>query len=700
MANYEPFMITDLTEGKVTRRDADLLLPDGFEEMNNCHLKRGVLEKSRGTSILGQIVKIDTATLNPTLQTNPVMGVDNHLSGSNEELIVFDKVRMNTFVSDKISGVILLSVADVGGSPNVVRFTVASGHGLVADDIVTITNTTNYDGTFRVEAVAATTFDIESAFVAETMGTTSQVNQEQFTDISQHRIRFDSSAQAWDAPANGDTVKQAVSGATGTVDVVTIDYGTFTGTDAVGTVIFQRGTVTGTFNATGQLFESGTPANIIGDAKTAGNDSNWTGDNTNFFWIANWTLLGNPRTYITNGNDPVVIYDGTNLTQLFIDIGLNSARAGNNDVGNALLVFIVKERIVIFKTTENGIGFDQRARWSTIKDPQSWPTDNFKDAPTGDTIVSGGFIGDQLYIWFTNSVWRFAWTGDSVNPFEWERVDDQDGAIAQMSLTTKNSLQRGISATEIVGNNGNVVAPIDQKVPDVVLDWNPDSAAFSVSEVLEEEKQIYFTYAQVETVANADGNKYPDRALVYNYEENSFSVRSLDIHSMGESRLESDVGWDLDDAWEDIDFAWNQLGSVSGFPFTIIGDHSGKLFQINVGGSDDGSAIEFNAKSARFNPYQKKGLDAKLLKVEVKCDINAGVSFDMELFLDTDSSAYSTTTITTTAVGAAKGKAWYAAFADGAVGFLHSLNVTNNASGNRPRIHAFRWWFKPVGRTK
>lgn len=699
MPPYQPFLISDLTEGKVTRRDRWLLPPDGFGTLDNCALKRGVLEKRRGRSKLGQIIKIDTATQNPTLQTNPVMGVYNHLSGSSQELIVFDKERMNTFVSDKASGIILLSVADLGGSPNQVRFTVASGHGLLADEIATGSNTTNYNATYRVEAVAATTIDVESAFISETFGVSSQLNQEQFTDASKHRIRFDFTAQSGYTPSNGDVIEQAVSGATGIVDTVVVDYGTFGNNNAVGTVIFQDGTVTGTFNGTDQLFESGTPVNIVGNAITVGNDSNWTGDNTNFFWVENWTLGGDAKTYITNNNDPVEVYDGNSLTQLSIDIGLADDRTGENDVNSALLIFVVKERIVILNTNENGTDFKQRARWSGIKEPQLWPLNSFKDAPTEDAIVTADFLGDDLYVWFENSVWRFVWTGDSVDPFEWQRVSAQDGAIAQMSLTTRGNLQRAVGPTEILANNGNIVSHIDQKIPDVVLEWNPDSAPYTVSADLEEEKEIYFTYARVETVANADGNKYPDRALILNYEDNNWSVCSHPIHSMGFSTLEADVTWDLDEAWEDIDFSWNQNNTVSGFPFTIIGDHGGLLFQINAGGADDGEAIEFNAGTARFNPYNNQGKKAKLWKVELLCDINPDVSFDFELFLDSDSTKYATTTINTIAVDGADNKAWYPAFS-GAVGFFHSANITNNDTGNRPRIHAMRWWFKPAGRVK
>ncbi len=704
---FESFLVSDLVQGKISRRDAWLLPADGFETLDNCHLKRGVLEKRRGTNKLGQIVKVDTATLNPTLQTNPVMGIFNHVSTSVQELIVFDKERMNKFVSSKVSGVILLSVADQGGTPNVVRFTVATGHGFVADDIVTITNTTNYDGTYRVEAIAATTFDIESAYVAETFGVTSQANQEQFLDATENKIRFKPTngvdADQDTKPGTGVTIFGVTSGASATLIAggADADYGVFGSASAFGTFIFNNGSVSsGPFQAGEQLNSDGAldTGDIYGYALAANSDESFSGDNTDFFWIENWTLGGEARTYITNNNDPIQIYDGTHLRQLSIDIGLESARAGVNDVNSALLIFVVKERIVIFSTVEDA-EYRQRARWSSIKDPQSWPTSNFKDAPTEDFIVSADFLGDDLYVWFENSVWRFVWTGDSVNPFEWERVSAQDGAIAQMSLTTRNNIQRAIGPTKILANNGNVIGSIDEKVPDVVLDWNPDSAPFSFSADIEEQRQIYFTYARPETVADGNGDKFPDRALVLNYEDNSWATHRHDIHSMGFSSLESTVTWDLDLAWEDIDFSWSSASQVSGFPFTIIGDHSGLILQLNASGSDNGSAIEFNAKTGRWNPYHKEGLQAKFWKVSLLCDVDASASFDVELFLNSDTTKYKTGTVICSAVDGADDKAWYDVYS-GAIGFFHSLNITNNASTNRPRIHAMRLWFQPAGRIK
>ena len=56
--------------------------------------------------------------------------------------------------------------ADAGGTPNEVTATSAGieAAGLLAGDIVTITETTNYNGTYTVKSVTTNTFNIEHAW--------------------------------------------------------------------------------------------------------------------------------------------------------------------------------------------------------------------------------------------------------------------------------------------------------------------------------------------------------------------------------------------------------------------------------------------------------------------------------------------------------------------------------------------------------
>ena len=698
---YTPFPIIDLKVGKYTRREPWLSPQDAFETLSNCRIKRGVLEKRRGYSLYGQILAISTTNLNPTLQTNSVMGIFNHLSGTTENLLVTDQNRINEYVSGRPVNKTLTAVADQGGSPNVVRFTSAA-HGFTADEIVTIAGTTNYNGTYRVEAVTTNNFDVESAYVAETLsGATA--SQEAFTDLTENKIRFNSTNQNW-TPIVGSVIKGGTSGATATVATggILVDHGTIAGADAFGTLIFDRGTVTGTFQAAEDLQNNANAAQIVGQAIAANSDEAFTGDNTNFFWSENWDHDGaSDTTYITNNKDPIQIYNGTHLRQLSVDIGTDAARAGVNDLNSCLLIIVFKERVILFSTNESGVDYFQRARWSTIKDPQSWLTANFKDAPTSDIIKAVDFIGEELYIWFERSVWRFEYTADPSDPFEWTRVSDTEGSAAQMSLVTQDDRQFAIGVARIQVSNGRDVVAADGIIPDFTLTWNQDSLPYSNSLLLDEEKHILMSYASDGAASDDsdqpdDGNVYPDRAVVLNYEEQNYATYGLPIHTMGFSNVESDLTWDdITDAWEDIDYAWNAGQNKSGFPTTLMGNHLGKIFQLDSAGSDDGSAIEFEAVGGRWNPYTKKGHKAKLGYIDFLVDVDASVTFDVLNYINTDTTEFQTKTITCTAVRGSDDKAWHRVYVM-AVADFHRIKITNNAANNRPRIHAIVPYFQEV----
>lgn len=63
------------------------------------------------------------------------------------------------------------TVNPVGRGVNVVRIP-ATAHGFAVDSIIYISGTTNYDGMHKLVAVATNTFDIVSAYVAETFAGT------------------------------------------------------------------------------------------------------------------------------------------------------------------------------------------------------------------------------------------------------------------------------------------------------------------------------------------------------------------------------------------------------------------------------------------------------------------------------------------------------------------------------------------------
>jgi hypothetical protein len=664
---YRPYPIYDMKAGKVTKRDPWLLPQDAFETLRNCSLRDGVLEKRRGYVFVGQIVHVNTATKAPTLKSDPVMGVFNYLSAAAvENLIVMDAVRINKYETLTQVGKVVTGVADAGGGD--IRLTTETTHGFSVDDIVTNSGFTdsNYNGTFSVKAVNAgnKTYDVTATYGATGTGA---VSQEQFNDLTENKIRFKhASKQNW-SPSVDDTIKGGTSSATADVAAVIVDSGAFADNDACGTIILKKGSVSGgPFTDGEELQEDGTASNKVGNADGANTDDEFTGDNTNYFWVENW----NGTSYITNNYDVLQKYNGSHLTRLHIDLDVEGGP--DNDVTRCKFIVQMKNRIVLFDTTETGDGTcSQRARWCDSADPATWPSDSYIDADTDQEMRGAKFVGNDLIVWFSNQVWKFSYTGDPDAPFRWDRIDSERGCYSgPNSLLSLGDEVLVPGQTSINGCDGRDAYEADLKIPDFLLTWDSDSIEYCQALKIKEERIGIISYASDDATANADGNTYPDSCLVYNYEDKGFSTFSLPIHTLGSSKIELELTWlDVTDSWTESDWAWSAKTNQAGYPTSLMGSQYGKVYKLNDGGSDDGSAIEFQAISGRWNPYFS------------------------------DATAIQTKTITCTSVDGSEEKAIHCVYVN-AIAAFHRIELTNNAVSQRLRCHAIVPYFERAGKIR
>lgn len=683
-SDWTPYPIYNMRYGKVTAVDPWLIPQDGFVTLRNCHLSKGVLEKRRGYTEFGQIVYVDTADEEPNLITGPVMGIYNYYSGATEQLIVMDCNRVNKYITSASVNKTITAFANAGGGE--VQVTSAS-HSFDTNDVVTISGTTNYNGIFTVTKVNTNAFKITDTWVAD--DATGTASQEKFIDLTRNKIRFQhASKQTWQ-PAPGEEVCGATSDANAIAEEVITDTGTFAGDNANGTIIFRNGTITGTFEDGEELQQYGTPANIVGDADGANTDDEFTGDNTDFFWVENW----NEVSYITNDNDVIQKYNGTNLSRLHIDLDVEAGP--DNDLTRTKLILVYKGRLILFDVTERGTAYHQRARWCEINDPDTWKNANYIDADTDQWIMAADSIGDDIIVFFERSVWKFSYTADPTQPFRWDKIDTVEGCYATMSLLPFSDEIIALGPTHLVGTDGRDAYTIDEKIPDFTLTWNVDSVAYSFGIVIEEDKQGWISYASTSASSYDDGNIYPDSVLVLNFDDNSYSTYSLSVHTLGYSSLESDLTWnDVGSAWEDIDYSWDEKSIQSGYPVNLMGCRNGKIYQLNDSGADDGSAIEFKAISGQWNPYYLQGKKAWLGWIDFLVDTDESVTFNVKFYKDSKTSSYVTKTVTCDGLG---DKTWKRVFC-GEIGTFHQIELTNNAITNRPRIHCITPWFKPGGR--
>lgn len=656
-----------------------LLPQDAFKTLEDCFLQYGVLRKRRGSTFFAQMLDIATTTKAPVLQTTTVMGIFNHYTTAGlETLLCIDTLRFNKYLTTIVSG-LSVTLSDAGGGE--VNAT-ATGHGLVTDNIVTISDSATLDATYSITKVSADVFKFTATWHAS--NTTGTANQERLIDLTRNSIRFQhASKQNW-TPAADDVVKGATSGATATVLGVVVDTGTFGGTDANGTIIFKNGTVSGTFQNAEELQENGTPGNKVGDTDGTATDGDFTGDDSNFFWFENWKGVA----YFTNNQDQIRKYDGTYVTKFNIDLDVEGGP--DNDVNTCLLIFHMEGRIILLRTTERSIAHYQRLRWFEINSTTTAKDANYSDAPRDDAIIGADFIGGELIVWFERGVMKIVYTGDPDTPFKWEKVDSVEGCYATMSLAAFSNEIICVGPTRFLSCDGREVTGIDDKIPDLMLAFKQTAVKYCYAMVIEEVRQALISYA------SASSDK-PDKALVLNYDEDNFAIFNLPIHVMGYSSLLETLSTDdmVGISLDDLDYSLDDKELQAGYPTSLMGCRDGKIYKMNDGGSDDGVAIEMKAKGGRWNPYFKENKRARLKKIDFLVD-RVNTTFDVKFFINSRGSSYQTKTIDCSDDDISRERVWRTARC-GAVADFHQIKIDHDTVGISPRIHALVLHFRPAG---
>ncbi len=503
--------------------------------------------------------------------------------------------------------------------------------------------------------------------------TTTQVSD----DLTTLNVRFKSGQTEI---ISGDTITGATSGDTAVVVGVVLDQGAWADSDASGTLILSSAAV-GDFTASGEniTVNSSTVAALT---ESCGYFE-LSGDESDFIWFENWRGVG----YFTNNQDQIRKYNGTYVTRFNIDLDVEGGP--DNDVNTCLLIFHMRGRIILLRTTERGEAHNQRLRWAQINSNTFRDSDQ-TSADRDDSIIAAAFLNGELIVWFERGVQKIVYTGDPNVPFRWEDVVSEEGCFATMSLINVSNEQVAVGPTRFLSCDGREVNGIDDKIPDLMLTFNQSAIAYSYGAVIEEMRQAIITYAS----ANATR---ADKMLVLNYNENNFAIFNLPAHVIGSSSLQSTPSTDdmIGISLDDLDYSLDDKELQAGYPVSLMGRTNGKVYQMNDGGADDGSAIVMKALGARMNPYFKDNRQARFQKVQFLVD-RVATTFDVQFFINSRTSSHLTKTVDCSDTDTAKQRVWRSATC-GATADWHRMQIDHNTVGAKPRIHAYIFHFKPAG---
>ncbi len=356
----------------------------------------------------------------------------------------------------------------------------------------------------------------------------------------------------------------------------------------------------------------------------------WTGDNEDFFWTTNY-FVGDSNLKIfwatnfsgTTG-DPIRYTNGVQWVD-FAPI-INSA---NDRLEQCLAMLPFRGRLVVFNTLEGqnlatATSFPNRIRWAAIGtpfsevaagvvttvDPKAWLDDvrgkgGFLDIPTSESIISVGFVRDNLVIYCERSTWQLRYTGRSIAPFQIEKVNSELGAESTFSAVQFDTSLVGIGDKGVVECDSFKSQRIDIKIPDLVFDFNNNNAGpRRVCGIRNFQKRLaywMYPYKPTTSLNEADNAVYPDRRLVYNYENDSWAIFTDSFTVLGNFQNPASRKWsNCHFPWVSAKFSWTAQPSL--FPSLIGGNQQGYISILDQKVTNDQTLYIKNITSSLITP--------------------------------------------------------------------------------------------------
>jgi len=332
------------------------------------------------------------------------------------------------------------------------------------------------------------------------------------------------------------------------------------------------------------------------------------GSDTNFFWSTNFigASRDNIALFITNFNakyptpsasdDNMFYYDGSNWNDFSVLTKFNS----NQDlIISAKIIIAWKDRLFLLGVIERNVStttntaFLSRVRYSHNGSPLSataWlqgktsyagneaDGGGFIDLPVEEEIVSATIIKDRLIVYCERSTWELIATGNPAIPFTWVGISTSAGSASTFSTVDFDNESVTISINGIYACNGSDVARIDRQIPNEVFSFLKTSTGTSRIQGI---RDFYndLAYWSVLDFADAKTHRFPNKLLVFNYIDKSWSMYDDTITAFGYIEQTSSKDWSFGN-W-DISGGWGTYYQQGDSRFILAGNHQGFLFKVN-----------------------------------------------------------------------------------------------------------------------
>lgn len=342
----------------------------------------------------------------------------------------------------------------------------------------------------------------------------------------------------------------------------------------------------------------------------------WQGNETDFFWSANWIGVNanDVLLFTTNFNwtpgvaatdDPMRYWNGTAWATFFPYFAPTGGANTGPRIAQARIIVPFQNRLLLLNVVEQDNGattntqFVNRVRYSKRGSPlddnsfyQGRSTDgtnvadgaSFLDASTTEEILSVGFIKNRLIVYFEESTWEIVYTANEAAPFRWQKINTDLGSQSTFSAVNFDKQLLAVGNTGFHACNGANVGRIDEKIPDEIFTINDyQTGTKRVHGIRDYQKEVvYWTFPR-----NAGRNPhhdYPNAIFLYNYVNGSWALNDDTITAFGYFQQDFDVTWESEGAsqWKYHTSSWISGLIKTGVRHIIAGNQEGFVFVIDT----------------------------------------------------------------------------------------------------------------------
>jgi hypothetical protein len=303
---------------------------------------------------------------------------------------------------------------------------------------------------------------------------------------------------------------------------------------------------------------------VAGTNGTVTADTNYAAD-AGIGW--NGGILGSVPI-VNNGVDSPQMWTPADTTQRLQSLTWSSGTTWESESKIARVIRPFKQFLVALDTQEGATRYRQRIRWSHPADsgsvPSTWDeADTTKDAGVHDLEEGGGSVIDCLPLGDTNVIYKDNKTigmqfigGQFV--FRFYNIFDETGILTRRCVKSFDGKHFVVTKGDVIVHDGNTFeSVINHRMKRdlfALIDATNYDRTFVSPNYQKNEMWICFPKT---------GSSFADMAFIWNYKDNTWTVRDLpDVKHIGYGLVDQSGAdtWDtITDTWDSVDRAWGEL---------------------------------------------------------------------------------------------------------------------------------------------